>query len=60
MMDLVSGNLRVMVESRFSDQYKQVKTLFFTRVGSSQWADIETQLGLIRNSDRARVNNVHN
>lgn len=59
-MDMVSGSLMVKVESRFSDQYEQVKSQFFTRISSSQWTEIETQLGLIRYSDRAKFNNVHN
>ncbi|PWA69190.1 hypothetical protein CTI12_AA052740 [Artemisia annua] len=38
----------------------RVKSQFFTRISSSQRTEIETQLGLIRHSDRAKFNNVHN
>ncbi|PWA69192.1 F-box domain, cyclin-like protein [Artemisia annua] len=53
-MDLLPKSLRLKVEAQFFSQYESLKSLFLTQIDASHWTKIETELGSIRHSKRAR------
>ncbi|XP_071732492.1 uncharacterized protein [Rutidosis leptorrhynchoides] len=46
-MELIPESLRAVMDAQFSFEYGQLKSLFLTQIDASQWAKIETELGLI-------------
>lgn len=50
-MDMIPESLRVDIGAQFSSQYQELKCLLLTCIDTSQWAKIENELGIIRDSE---------
>lgn len=57
-MGLIPESLRVDIKAQFSSHYEELKCLLLTCIDPSQWAKIENELGIIRDSEGICCNKI--